>query len=213
MIRPRQNLRLTSSAMCAHKNKGTVPDDAGRGDTLSSLLKQIEDLGSRLSKAFNVDPVTPRTTENSRVELSIALTSVALFVGEVFGREYAPFFFELSLALNDLNHGTIQTLLKASTKNSRPPDPSSLWYQRAIVALRVSDLKMGNPKLSWQEAARQTAKEYPELKRLAGAKAKGPLAVTIYNWHKEFKANRVKNEEARMAYEAGLQILAERHEK
>jgi hypothetical protein len=79
--------------MCAHKNKGTAPDDAGRGDALSSLLNQIEDLGSRLSKAFNVDPVTPRTTENRRVRLSAALTSIALFVGEVFGREYAPLFF------------------------------------------------------------------------------------------------------------------------
>lgn len=199
--------------MCAHKNKETVPDDAGPGNTLSSLLNQIEDLDSRLSKAFNVDPVTARTTENSRVRLSIALTSVALFVGKVFGSEYAPLFFELSLALNDLNRGTIPTLLKASTKDSRPLDPSSLWHQRAMVVLRVSDLKMGDPKVSWQEAARQTAKEYPELKRLAGAKAKGPLAVTIYNWHKEFEASRVKNEEARMAYEVGLQILAERHKK
>jgi hypothetical protein len=130
-----------------------------------------------------------------------------------FGREYAPPFFELSLALNDLNRGTIQTLLKASPTDTRPPDPSSLWYQRAIAVLKVSDLKMGNPELSWQEAARQTAKDYPELKGLAGAKAKGLLAVTIYNWHKEFKANRVKNEEARMAYEAGLKILAERYKK
>jgi hypothetical protein len=124
-----------------------------------------------------------------------------------------PFFFELSLALNDLNNGTVQTLLKASKKDSRPPDPSSLWYQRAIVVLRVCDLKMANPKVSWQDAARQAAKEYPELKRLAGAKAKGPLAVTIYNWVKGFKANRIKNKEARMAYEVGLQILAERHKK
>ena len=81
------------------------------------------------------------------------------------------------------------------------------------MVLRVSDLKTGNPKVSWQDAARQTAKKYPELKRLAGAKAKGALAVTIYNWHKQFEANRVKNEEARMAYEVGLQILAERHKK
>jgi hypothetical protein len=174
MIRPRQNLRMTSIPMRAHKNKGTVPDDAGRRDTLLSLLNEIEDLGLRLSKAFNVDPVTPRTTENSRVRLSAALTSVALFVGKVFGREYAPHFFELSLALNDLNNGTIQTLLKASEKDSRPPDPSSLWLQRAVVVLRVFDLKMDerNPKVSWQEAARQTAKAYPELKQLAGAKAK-----------------------------------------
>jgi hypothetical protein len=81
------------NAMCAHKNKENVPDDAGQRDALSSLLNQIEDLRSRRSKAFNVDTVTPRTTENSRIELSIALTSVALFVGEVFWpRVCTPFF-------------------------------------------------------------------------------------------------------------------------
>ena len=187
------------------KNKAMAQTD-DRRDALLDAQEQIEDLDKRLNEAFKFDAATPETVEAKRNRLSSALMSVAIFVSKVIGQVHGGCFFELSVALADLNIGTIPNLLKASKKDSRTLDPTSLWCARAIVAARVFQLKKSKGRLSWKEAARQVAKDYPEIRQLLGKKAKDP-ATTIYNWHKEFSAKRIKNETARMQYEAWIEKL------
>ena len=89
-----------------------------------------------------------------------------------------------------------------------------MWCQRAYVAVRVFDLKINGGKDcdTWKKAAKQVAKKYPEIQQLSGAKAK-VLATTIYNWHKEFSAKRIKNEMARTIYELGIEEICKRQKK
>jgi hypothetical protein len=200
--------------MLSGKNTEIVENDANRRDALLAIMTQLAKLDERLKKAFEINPAAVNTTETKRTRLSVALTSVADFVSNVIGREYGDHFFELSLVLDDLNIGTTPDLAKPIKAWSRTLDPTWMWCQRAYVAVRVFDLKINGGKDcdTWKKAAKQVAKKYPEIQQLSGAKAK-VLATTIYNWHKEFSAKRIKNEMATTIYELGIEEICKRQRK
>ena len=160
--------------MLSGKNTEIVENDANQRDALLAIVAQLAKLDERLKKAFKRNPAAANTLRK-RTRLSVALTSVADFVSNVIGREYGDHFFELSLVFADLNIGNTPDLAKPIKAWSRTLDPTSMWCQRAYVAVRVFDLKINGGKDcdTWKKAAKQVAKKYPEIEQLSGAKGEG----------------------------------------
>ena len=165
---------------------------------LAAVLERIE----RIEEEIKENGAMGRAIHD---QLAVRDQWIAAKADIVDGRRAGPgrHFNELSLALVDLNAGAKPSLL-APPKGRKTPDPSRRWGSRARVALLVRDLMMSG--MTEKNAATKIAKDYPDLVKIAGAKANRPeanLVDTILNWHKRFLAKRVNKRSCRVAIRAG----------
>jgi hypothetical protein len=175
---------------------------------LAAVLERIE----RIEEEIKENGAMGRAIHD---QLAVRDQWIAAKADIVDGRRAGPgrHFNELSLALVDLNAGAKPSLL-APPKGRKTPDPSRRWGSRARVALLVRDLMMSG--MTEKNAATKIAKDYPDLVKIAGAKANRPeanLVDTILNWHKRFLAKRVKNAHAALLFELELDALKKFHMK
>jgi hypothetical protein len=187
-------------------------DDFDRRKTIMQIVEEVQGLGGQLDDALTKCHYS-ESIENRRLRMSRALISVANFISKTIDSNHANWFFELANHLADLNVGTTPVFLQASKKENRTVDSTALWVQRAMVAALV--FKLGqknhrNGKPSWKEAARQVAKNYPELAQLRGKKAGADLATSVHNWFHQFSNGLVKNEIASLVYDEHVQAIERR---
>jgi hypothetical protein len=137
--------------------------------------------------------------ENERARFAEVLMVVASFF-RTLNVGFADMFFELALAIGDLNAGIVPDLLARShvkgERVGRRFDSSQLWYVRARVALALHAYLLlegrsadatAKHRPNLKRTAQKIATKYPELRNLAGKKARGNLATTIINWRNEFR--------------------------
>lgn len=170
------------------------------------FIAALELLVKRVS-IFNDEPSCPLAPCDERERYASVLISVAQFFTTLAGRPVGDRFFELASALADLNTGTVAPLLSPVPPGNRPADPSRLWRARARAAVGLEALIRTG--LHHTDAAAEIARTFPDLGKLAGAKARSSkLATTLLGWRKEFTAGRVKNFEANQLFSEGIRRLA-----
>jgi hypothetical protein len=160
----------------------------------SDLAQVFEGFANRIREAFSQpSELAMSVEENERERYASALMLVAHFF-RTLGVPFAHRFAELGTAVADLNEGAQPPILSRQRRASR--DASDLWCARAHVALglhaRLRLLSNVIPHHSeakhrpdLKAAAREIKVRYPQLKNIAGKKAKS-LEETIINWRKEF---------------------------
>lgn len=106
------------------KRESGVVEVTGRG-----LVHAFVELAQSVNEAFSQAPELPLTPENERERHASALAFVARFFGQ-FNAPFADRFFELGLAIADLNAGILPPLLIRShvkgKREGRPFDSSQL---------------------------------------------------------------------------------------
>jgi hypothetical protein len=166
----------------------------------SELIHAFEHFANRIREAFSQSSqLSMSAEENERVRHAEALVLVAAFFRRL-NVGFSDKFFELALAIGDLNVGIVPDLLARShvkgEREGRPFDSSLIWYMRARVALgleahllleRRSASGTAKHRPNLMRAAQNIATNYRELENLAGEKAKGSLATTTINWRNEFR--------------------------
>jgi hypothetical protein len=169
------------------------------------LLRAFEQFANKIREAFlHPSELSMSAEENERVRYAEALVLVAAFFRKL-NVGFSDLFFELALAIGDLNAGIVPDLLARShvkgEREGRPFDSSLMWYMRARVVLgfeahllleRRSASGTAKHRPNLMRAAQNIATNYRELENLAGEKAKGSLATTIINWRNEFRRKEKK---------------------
>jgi hypothetical protein len=176
---------------------------------IGTLLNEIRKLHTRLDQ---VVAVHPKSVEEERAQYVLLLKAVTDFFAPQRGRDdvVGRAFFDLALALDELNDGVVSRLTKPTTVKTkkqggwRSRDPSGVWYDRATVAAAFTLLTTGAG-MSQSEAARHIAKHHKWTSELVGSRAKGEISGAIKNW--EFKLRNGLSP-VRMADDAYHQALA-----
>jgi hypothetical protein len=166
----------------------------------SALKRAFEVFANKISEAFSLTHGTSMNIEETaRERYAAALALVAHFFRKL-RVPYADMFFELAVAIADLNEGILPGLLARShmkgKREGRPFDSSLLWYARARAALGLhghllldrrsaSGTKRRRPNL--RRVAQSIAHAHPELEILAGQKRGRSLPSTLINWRNELR--------------------------
>jgi hypothetical protein len=160
------------------------------------LHEKLSRLRSNLDTAF-----APTQNGVERHRYMLALIAIASFFDGISELDnHAIRFAELAVALGDLDHGTIHSLLRAERIANRTPDSTQKWIGRAHVAISVEALILGGQ--TRENAAKQIAAQYPSIFALATRKAKN-LRSAVLGWHREFDRGRVKNDLAKNIFDIG----------
>jgi hypothetical protein len=171
----------------------------------SELLRAFEQFANKIREAFlQPSELSMSPDENDRARFVEALMEVAAFF-RMLNVGFADMFFELALAIGDLNVGIVPDLLARShlksEREGRRFDSSQLWYVRARVALGLHAYLLlegrsadgtAKHRPNLMRIAQEIAIKHRELGDLAGEKAKGNLAATIINWRNEFRRKEKK---------------------
>jgi hypothetical protein len=190
------------------RNKVTEPLPRwNNGTDLTPLIKALGTLRSELDLAFLNSPerVSP---EDERARYTYALRELAKFL-ESCGSIHHSRFWRLAMALDDLNDGVTDPLLKARrTGGSR--GNTWLWCARANVVLGMYVLVEAG--LSRKEAAEKAAKDYPRINKVAAFERgqKSDTKTKILGWYDEFKKDRHKtkiNSVALSLFENGQKLI------
>lgn len=193
-------------------------DDADESVSLSAEEEQrslvltralVVRLFGRLNQAFNGSADFPVTVESERQRLVGALWSIAAFLGKSgFDLPFAHRFFELGSAIEDLDLGIQDDLLKPVPQGSRrPPDRAELWRARAYVALALEALiRTGRTR---EAAAKEIATRFADVGKLINSKRStggaGSVPKTIIEWRK--KLSSVKNWQVSEFYMLGIECI------
>jgi hypothetical protein len=111
--------------------------------------------------------------------------------------EAGLWFARLVNAFFDLEHGGLDPLLAPKKVSNRAPGATALWRARAQVAASL-DLLVTQLGMAREAAARQIARDCPELRHLAPVGAQ--LDRAMMAWRAEFKKKRIKNRSASSFY-------------
>ena len=206
-------LKLETEAREIARNATVIPKDvyavlAANRDLVIGLLNGVAQAFSDASAA-----------ENDRERFVTALVCIAKFFGKDGLRTpFAGRFFELAMAMADLDRGTTGPLLKAPAKGSgKPPQAWEIWTARARVLLALEALsRCEQHRSKVTAAAKDIAKRFPDVHKLVDAKRpkrllRGnavPLWESILEWRKKFPPE--NNWQVTEFYQVGLGIVAAR---
>jgi hypothetical protein len=180
------------------------------GTDLTPLIRALATLGKELDLAFLDSPerVLP---EDERARYTYALRELAKFL-TACGSRHDRQFWRLAIALNDLNYGRQDPLLKPTpTGGVNPGDTTPLWCARANVALGIYALVQA--KLRRKRAASKAAKDFPQLCKLAGSEREkpSPVETKILGWYDEFlkerNKSRMQNDIARTLFDSARSLI------
>jgi hypothetical protein len=180
---------------------------------LNRLRDAAVQLADGLCEALEHESCGQPSPENERIWYSTALALVAQFFITLFdddannpiGNFLGQRFFELGSGIADLNQGTVRRLLSPNVFQNRASEASDLWRARANVAVGLHALmRCGN---SRELAAREIARRFKTLSRLAGKRRRREFWVTIVGWRVELMARRVHNFEAVTLFTEGAILV------
>jgi len=179
---------------------------------LAALKKILARLGDSLERAFNSDPER-NAPEYERARYIHALHAIAKFLQETTKfHNFSRQFYHLAIALDDLNRGVVDSLLKPSgTGGVNPGGDTRTWCARAKISLGIHALVLAG--LNRKEAAKEAATKFPDIGKLATFERENPSAteIKILNWYDEFRKygekSRIKNMVARGIFENGQQLV------
>jgi hypothetical protein len=179
-------------------------DAANVDRELAELLQVLAKLGNALDVAFTNDRER-NSPEDERARYIFALTEVSKFLhAATASRIPSKRFYDLAVALADLEFGRTDPLLKPSTPGTSA-SPTRIWCARARVAVVIhAFISAGHTR---EEAAKKVAGIFPEIDSLAAFERKNsssPDWRKALNWYDQFKkANSKINPVARSIFELG----------
>jgi hypothetical protein len=194
--------------MANHDVPATEPLARGLdGTDLTPLFRALATVGNELDLAFLNSPerVSP---EDERARYTYALRELAKFL-QSCGSVHHSRFWRLAMALDDLNDGVTDPLLKARSIGGSKGN-TRLWCARANVALGMYVLVEAG--LRRKEAAEKAAKDYPGINKVAAFERgqKSDIKTKILGWYDEFKKDRHKtkiNSVALSLFENGQKLI------
>jgi len=116
--------------------------------------------------------------------------------------------YELALALEDLDRGIVDPLLKPSpVRGKKPANASSVWERRGRIALGVEALISTG--INRKQAAKKAARDFPAIRKLAGIEPVKPRSTEtmILSWYDHFKQGKVRNSQAFALFHHGCEEL------
>lgn len=114
---------------------------------------------------------------------------------------------EFTLALYELDDGTVRDFLRPTTKRGRPSDAGDVWAARAHVAIAI-DAIMKNG-LTRADACRRLAHDFGFLApALSPSSSKGEFATAMANWHSAFSEGAVADIRSQEMYKNRQELFA-----
>jgi hypothetical protein len=181
------------------------------------LARAIADFQAGLRRAFDSakpasSPVKDAPYERARYVN--ALKAVSDLIKATSGqKQHMKCFYRLALALEDLNYDIVDPLLKPTLGRTKQ-HASSTWCARANVALGILALirsTMARPAgpMKRKEAAKQAARDFAEISKLAGVSRREPTSTEtkILSWYDDFMSGKVKNRQATALFNDGRQAI------
>jgi hypothetical protein len=178
---------------------------------LAALQKILADLGDNLEQAFNRDVVGDSSEEILRSRYVFALATIGIFLKETTASVSLPKrFFELAMALNNLNYGRVEAFLKPSRATSA--STRLTWCKRAKIAVAIHAYRFCADRLTREEAAKRVAEDFPRINDLAAFDRDrvnpSPPELKALNWYDEFgKTTSKLPSTARSIFELGQQLM------
>ena len=178
---------------------------------LSSLQNPITTLKSELAVAFDSQS-GDQSPKYERARYGYALKAISIFLEEVGIGSYRKRLYRLVLALDDLNRGTVNSLLEPiKTGGTKKHNVSWVWCARANVSVGIlALLKAGRTR---KDAAQQAAREFPEIAELAGQLSRAnpsSTATKILSWYDDLNKgdrSKIKNQQALVMFASGKQEI------
>jgi hypothetical protein len=171
---------------------------------LEALQKILAKLGDDLELAFSSNPER-NSPEDDRVRYIFALTTISKFLDGATTSHILPKrFYDLAVALADLEFGRTDPLLKAASAGTSA-SPTRIWCARARVAVVMHAYISAGWKR--ENAAKNVAGAFPEIDSLAAFErqsSSSPPWKKALNWYDQFKKPNSKiNPVARSIFELG----------
>jgi hypothetical protein len=181
--------------------------DAPQVIFLPNFTPDVLRLVAELQKVFGAP--TPSSPSIDRDKYTLAFMAIAHFADAAAAHfpdaaglaVVADEFAELGSTFQDLNKGVQRPLVTPFDPGCRRGDSSDVWRARAKVAIGIAALIRTG--MSRDEAARFVAKNYPEIEKLAGKRAKGGPSA-FKSWYDKFHFKTQKNSEASAVFAQGL---------
>jgi hypothetical protein len=177
---------------------------------LSSLQNPISTLKSELAVAFDSQS-RDQSPRYERARYGCALKAISTFLKEVGIVSHQKRLYRLVLALDDLNRGTVDPLLKPiKTGGAKNRNVSWVWCARAHISVGIlALLKAG---LTRKSAAERAARNFPKIKELAALSRTNPSSTVtkILSWLDDFNKgtrNKIKNPQALAMFASGKQEI------
>jgi hypothetical protein len=178
---------------------------------LAALQKILADLRHNLELAFNGEFEGDSSEEILRSRYVFALATIGNFLKATTASEnLSKRFFELAIALNDLNYGRVEAFLRPSRATSA--STRLTWCKRAKVAVAVHAYRYCADRLTREQAAKKVAEDFPRINELAAFDRDrvnpSPPELKALNWYDEFgKPNSKLPSVARSIFELGQQLM------
>jgi hypothetical protein len=168
----------------------------------------ITTLKSGLALAFDSPSDNP-SSKYERARYAHALKAISTFLKEVGIASYQMRFYRLALALDDLNHGSVDPLLEpVKTGSAKNRNVSWVWCARAHVSVGILALLRAG--LSRKNAAQRAARKFPEIKELVGRTTPSSTTTKILSWYDDFNKgdrSKIKNRQALAMFASGKQEI------
>jgi hypothetical protein len=173
------------------------------------VVSAVSELSQALLKAFNREGQSGLGAFAERSAYVSALYSVGLFLQQVPTiHDYASKFMTLASALDDLDQGTVHSILKPTKIDSRPPDPTDVWIRRAMAAFAVEILlRCGMTSI---QVKKLVDKDFGGL--VAVARRSSSAGRTVITWRNTFVRGKVKNRIAQQVFHQELSKLDTKYE-
>jgi hypothetical protein len=176
----------------------------------ASAESLIVDLKEKIARAFETK-LGERSSKYERARYVHALKAISTFFGDVEARSHRKHFYRLALALDDLNRGAVDPLLRpVDTGGTKKHNASWAWCARADVSVGIfALLKAG---LTREDAAQIAARNFPKIKELVGLNRKNPSSTEtkVLSWFDDFKKgarSKIKNQQALALFASGQQEI------
>jgi hypothetical protein len=168
----------------------------------SRALKLINDLDRAVREQSS-----QRINATQRRQLYVwVLTKISIFIREIGTTKHSRLFYDLALALDDLDRGIVAPFLKPPVAHSA--QSSEKWRARANVAVGLVALEKAG--LGRDEAARYAVREFPDIELLKSVRSSNPTKAAL-SWRDDFaerrSEQRLKNKEGRSAFSSGVNML------
>ena len=178
---------------------------------LAALQQILADFGNNLEQAFNREFVGDSSEEILRSRYVFALATIGIFLKATTASvNFSKRFFELAMALNDLNYGRVEAFLKPSRATSA--STRLTWCKRAKVAVAIHAYRSCADRLTREEAAKKVAEDFSRINDLAAFDRDrvnpSPPELKALNWYDEFgKTTSKLPSAARSIFELGQQLM------
>jgi hypothetical protein len=178
---------------------------------LAAIQEILADLGDNLELAFNGEFEGDTSEEILRARYVFALATIGNFLQATTASEnLSKRFFELAIALNDLNYGRIESFLKPSRATSA--STRLTWCKRAKIAVAIHAYRCCADRLTREQAAKKVAEDFPRINDLAAFDRDrvnpSPPELKALNWYDEFgKTTSKLPSVARNIFELGQQLM------